>query len=239
MSEIMNTDFSFNLRPEKAINYIDSEKYIIISNWQDLWRNDKVFNDEDIIDDISNELKDALKKKLEEGNTFYDFKKYIKPIIEAKGCNLSDWRLEFIYQTNVGIAHSVGRYEEQESIKDFMPYWQYTAIMDMKTRPEHAALNGKVFKADDPFWNFFYPPNGFNCRCRVVTYTQQQFARKGLKLESTNNGAEIETVQVEVGRGNNKKLVETKSYKGNKVDTGWDYNPGEEFIRTKIAKIYL
>ena len=35
-------------------------------------------------------------------------------------------------------------------------------------RPEHAALNGVTLPPSDTFWDEYYPPNGWNCRCTAV-----------------------------------------------------------------------
>ena len=35
-------------------------------------------------------------------------------------------------------------------------------------RPEHAALNGVTLPPSDDFWESYYPPNGWRCRCTVV-----------------------------------------------------------------------
>ena len=45
---------------------------------------------------------------------------------------------------------------------------QYRTAGDDKVRPEHAALNGVTRPMNDPFWETYYPPNGWNCRCTVV-----------------------------------------------------------------------
>ena len=57
--------------------------------------------------------------------------------------------------------------------------------MDSRTRPSHAALNGKILRYDDPFWNSFYPPNGWNCRCRVRALSESRLTRKGITPESS------------------------------------------------------
>ena len=44
---------------------------------------------------------------------------------------------------------------------------QYRTAGDDKVRPEHAALNGVTLPPSDPFWEEYYPPNGWNCRWTV------------------------------------------------------------------------
>ncbi len=45
---------------------------------------------------------------------------------------------------------------------------QYRTAMDEKVREEHAALQGTTLPVDDPFWDKYYPPLGWNCRCTVA-----------------------------------------------------------------------
>lgn len=40
---------------------------------------------------------------------------------------------------------------------------QYRTQADDKVRPEHAALDRVTLPPSDPFWEQFYPPNGWNC----------------------------------------------------------------------------
>lgn len=52
--------------------------------------------------------------------------------------------------------------------KGFMPMLQYSTVGDGKVRDSHQALDGTKKPVDDPFWNVYYPPNGWNCRCDVI-----------------------------------------------------------------------
>lgn len=44
----------------------------------------------------------------------------------------------------------------------------YQTAHDGRVRPEHAALDGVSKPKSDSFWNTYYPPNGWNCRCTTV-----------------------------------------------------------------------
>ena len=52
---------------------------------------------------------------------------------------------------------------------------QYRTAGDDKVRPEHAALNGTTLPMSDSFWESYYPPNGWGCRCTVVQVRKSKY----------------------------------------------------------------
>lgn len=56
---------------------------------------------------------------------------------------------------------------------------QYRTQNDEKVRPEHAPLEGVTLPPSDPFWEEFYPPNGWNCRCTVVQVRKSKHPATG------------------------------------------------------------
>ena len=52
---------------------------------------------------------------------------------------------------------------------------QYRTQRDDRVRPEHAALDGITLPPSDPFWESYYPPNGWNCRCTVVQVRRSKY----------------------------------------------------------------
>ena len=130
---------------------------------------------------------EAIGRAIEEGTTVSEFKKDIKDLIERKGwTGKRAWRIENIFRTNVQTSYQVGRYRQMtmpELLKR-RPYWKYDAINDSQTRPTHLAMDGKVFPADSPIWDTWYPPNGYQCRCGVLSMSASDLRRQGLKVET-------------------------------------------------------
>ena len=52
---------------------------------------------------------------------------------------------------------------------------QYRTAGDKKVRPTHAALNRVTLPITDTFWESYYPPNGWNCRCTVVQVLKDKY----------------------------------------------------------------
>lgn len=105
------------------------------------------------------------------------------------------------------------------------------AVGDSRTRPSHAALHGKVFRYDHPFWQSHYPPNGFNCRCRVRALSKRRLDELGLRV--TEEDAQLHTHEVEAGvdkRSGEIVTTTVTTFDDGKVkmtpDVGWSYHPG-------------
>jgi uncharacterized protein with gpF-like domain len=69
------------------------------------------------------------------------------------------------------MAYGVGRRRALEETTDDLPYWEYRAVLDDRTRPAHAACDGLTLPANHPFWDEHFPPWAFNCRCSVTATT--------------------------------------------------------------------
>ena len=134
---------------------------------------------------------------------------------------IKESRLTTIFTTNMLSAYQAGRYQQlQESVEEY-PYWRYKSMGDSHVRPAHRALNGKVFRADDPFWASHYPPNGFNCRCSVEPLDDYDLKLDGLKVERGKMRQERD------GEGRERSVYVDAEGKSYPTDPGWSYNPGE------------
>jgi len=110
---------------------------------------------------------------------------------------------------------------------------KYVAVLDSKTRPEHAQLHGLVFRYDDPFWNSFYPPNGWRCRCRVNALSERNLKRKKIKPYSSQGLLSQEDRLVSKKSGEYKPVtVYTDPLTNKKIapDVGWSHNPASGLI---------
>lgn len=72
------------------------------------------------------------------------------------------------YNTAVASAQMAAKWVEFEKNKKYVPYLQYTTAHDNRVRPSHEAIDGVIRHIDDAFWDLYYPPNGWNCRCDVI-----------------------------------------------------------------------
>lgn len=257
MPDRIDLAYCMKLPPKEAVAYLTSKGYAISWNWDEVWQDAhaKAFTVTKATRlDILQDIREAVDKTLKEGKTLAWFEKELTPVLKAKGwwgrqdhvdsgtgevsqVQLgSAWRLQTIFRTNVQTAYMAGRFQRQLENADDRPYWKYVAILDSRTRRSHAALNGKVFRYDDPFWGSFYPPNGWGCRCRVTALSDNDIARRRIAVESSEG--QLGSVMKAVSE-KSETLREVATYTTRdpddrtgkrrvvvSPDVGWSYNPG-------------
>jgi len=168
--------------------------------------------------DELNTVYQALGDATKNGIQFVDFCDSIRNVIEDHGWTGPKlWRVWNTYRTGLQVNYNAGRYSQMLEETADRPYWMYSAINDDRTRPAHLALDGKVARYDDPFWDHFYPPNGFMCRCQVISLSLEEVQDMGLKVQT---GEELYNRPYE---SKDRGIVVQALL----PDEGWDLNPAK------------
>lgn len=248
----VNIALAFNLPPERAIEYFQAKGLRITGSWRDMaaGAHAGAFTVAGVLKgEVLQDIRSALDGALQNGEPFDEFLKKLRPRLKTQGWwgiphdpetgevlqgrAMTPHGLRTVYQANLQSSYMAGRYKAQLENADQRPYWKYVAILDSRTRPRHRALNGRVFRYDDPIWGYIYPPNGYNCRCRVVALSQAEFEADGGLL---SKGADfLEAREIPVGKDG--KTVWVTGYKDPQTkewfapDPGFDTNPGAGYGR--------
>jgi SPP1 gp7 family putative phage head morphogenesis protein len=95
---------------------------------------------------------------------FSDFKK------EALKVN-QEYNVRYL-QTEFNTANRSGamaaKWDKIQSQKHLYPNLTYKTVKDNRVREEHRNLDEITKPVDDAFWDKWYPPNGWHCRCYVT-----------------------------------------------------------------------
>ena len=142
-------------------------------------------------------MSDAMRQRLQRSNyifsgmkTFHELNEAFPSLIDENGNRkpfeqfLNDvQRIDRTYNQNYLRAE----YNFCQASADMAAKWegfmqdgdrynlQYRTQRDKKVRPEHAALDRVTLPMSDPFWQEYYPPNGWNCRCTVVQVRKAKY----------------------------------------------------------------
>jgi len=237
---------NFTLAPERAVEFFRAKGLNASFAWQDMLHeeHDRAFTVAKMLDlDLLADVQETVDRAISEGWTRQRFREELEPELVRRGwwgrAEMRDpatgeiqdvqlgsvRRLDTIYDTNLRTAYSAGHWERIQDNQATAPYVMYSAVLDARTRAQHRAWNGKVLRADDPWWKTHTPPNGWNCRCTVIQLSDRDLARLGKKgpdktPASTDrdwtNPRTGEVVRVPVG-----------------VDPGFGYAPGAS---TRVAE---
>ena len=119
------------------------------------------------------ELNEAFPSLLDSNGNRKTFEAFLNDVRKIDNTYNSNYlRAEYNFvQSSAEMAAKWERFSEDGDRYNL----QYRTAGDGKVRPEHAALNGVTLPPSDPFWEEYYPPNGWNCRCTVVQVRKSKY----------------------------------------------------------------
>jgi SPP1 gp7 family putative phage head morphogenesis protein len=112
------------------------------------------------------QLKAISQALLDEQGKLRTFSQFRLAAAEINSEFVNQW-LQAEYNYAVASSQMASRWKQIQEDKELFPLLRYDTAGDDRVRLEHQDLDDVVRPVDDPFWDEYYPPNGWNCRCDV------------------------------------------------------------------------
>ncbi|MCW4589354.1 phage minor head protein [Gluconacetobacter entanii] len=224
------------LPPRDALAFLRQKVPVPAATWTDLWQEAHSVSFAvagATSKAMAQDFRNAVIRTKEAGGTRREFQKEFDAIVKRYGwehTGTPGWRASIIYDTNITTAYAAGRYRRMTTPESLAlyPYWRYRHHTCQHPRPQHLAWDGMILRADDPFWNTHYPPNGWRCHCTVEVVSQRMLDRNGWQVSASpvietrpwRNPHTGEILHVPVG-----------------IDPGFAYNPGKAWLMNEGARV--
>ncbi|WP_237673590.1 phage minor head protein [Vreelandella profundi] len=188
--------------------------------------------------DLLADLRGAVDNAISNGQSLGEFRKQFNEIVSKRGWSGwtgegskagRAWRTRLIYKTNLDTSYAAGRWAQMTDpdVVRLRPYWRYVHNTVENPRQQHQRWKNLVLRADDPWWQAHYPPNGFGCNCGVETLNERGLKRLGKDgPDAPPNDGTYENVDNTTG-----EVVTVP----NGVQPGWDYAPGQTSTERAIT----
>lgn len=147
-----------------------------------------------------------------------------------------NWRVRTILETNIRTSYMAGRLRQMRDpdVVKLHPYWEYrhadTRVPE-NPRPEHLSFDGLVLRWDDPWWEVYFPPNGWVCSCGVHSLSPGDLRRRGKSGPDEAPAIHRRPYRDKLS-GQTLQLPEG-------VDFGWDYMPGDNWTRGLVPSALI
>lgn len=148
----------------------------------------------------------------EVGLSMLDDKGDVKPLeafqkdVQAINAKYNTNYLRAEYQHALGSSLMAVKWQQLTQNTDRY-FLQYRTAEDEKVRESHALLNGITLPAGDPFWDKYYPPNGWGCRCQAVQVRRSKYPQSDAAQAMKQGDAATEEAKQKMFRFNTGKTM--------------------------------
>lgn len=231
------------LKPADAMRWMqERERGALTFSWQDMWQAEHSHHFTvsrlarlDLLQAIQDSLSRSVSGDLQRRDWMRDTEQLLrdagwwgdKQVLDpATGkmvtTRFDPARLKLIFDTNTRQAAAAGQWERIERTKRSHPYLRYITKRDDRVRPLHAAWDNVTLPVGDAFWQTHYPPNGWRCRCRVVSVSEREYQDGKTPGGGTMNKQPPDVVTTEFVNARTGEVSRVPVG----VDPGFGYNPG-------------
>jgi len=119
------------------------------------------------------EMNDASRLLRDDDGGFKPFERFLQDVQAIDASYNQNW-LYAEYNFATASTQMAAKWADIERDGDEYDL-QYRTALDGLVRPEHAALEGITLPPSDKFWDEYYPPNGWNCRCTAVQVLKDRY----------------------------------------------------------------
>lgn len=125
------------------------------------------------IDEAGDAIQEALDHVTSRGMNSENGREYVVSVLEEKGIQANESYLQTLVDTHNSISHAA--VDRSNTLKDDDIWgYEYEANTD-----RHIEVDGTIAEKDDPFWDEWYPPNGYNCECKARPITVGEAIEEG------------------------------------------------------------
>lgn len=155
LQKAVNYGIADNVIPERMRQHLDNDTFLFSGH------------------KVHSALEQAnIKLRNEKGNikSFDAFKLEVKGIDKA----YNQTYLQAEYQFAVSSSQSAANWAKTQADGDRYNL-RYKTAGDDNVRDSHRILDGITLPPSDPFWNSYYPPNGWRCRCEAIQVRKSKY----------------------------------------------------------------
>jgi len=121
---------------------------------------------------ILGKVKPILSEAIREGSSTKEAMELIDEALKGYDIHLDANRIENIVRTNTSKAFNEGRTQEFSKVKEHIPAYQFSAILDGRTSSICEALDKTIFRATE--MSTYQPPLHFMCRSLIVAIFEDE-----------------------------------------------------------------
>lgn len=115
---------------------------------------------------VFHEMNEAFPFLLDENGERKPFERFLNEVRSVHE-KYNGWYLKAEYDFAVASAQMAAKWERFAAMGDRYDL-QYRTADDERVRDSHARLHNVTLPVESPFWEEYFPPNGWGCRCTVV-----------------------------------------------------------------------